>query len=37
MTQDEYGRRIDLAVQLLEGKVRLVTAQLEEEMGRRRS
>ena len=34
MTQDEYGRRIDLAVQLLEGKVRLVTAQLEEEMGR---
>ena len=26
------NRRIDLAVQLLEGKVRLVTSQLEEEM-----
>ncbi|MBD5149688.1 MAG: excinuclease ABC subunit UvrC [Oscillibacter sp.] len=34
MTQEEYNRRIDLAVQLLEGKVRLVTAQLEEEMQR---
>ena len=34
MTQEEYSRRIDLAVQLLEGKVRLVTAQLEEEMQR---
>ena len=32
MTAEEYNRRIDLAVQLLEGKVRLVTAQLEEEM-----
>lgn len=32
MTEEEYNRRIDLAVQLLEGKVRLVTAQLEEEM-----
>ncbi len=32
MTQEEYNRRMDLAVQLLEGKLRLVTAQLEEEM-----
>ncbi len=32
MTAEEYNRRIGLAVQLLEGKVRLVTAQLEEEM-----
>ena len=32
MSQEEYNRRIDLAVQLLEGKVRTVTAQLEEEM-----
>ncbi|MDE7218498.1 MAG: excinuclease ABC subunit UvrC, partial [Oscillospiraceae bacterium] len=32
MTAEEYNRRIDLAVQLLEGKVRLVTARLEEEM-----
>ena len=32
MTKEEYNRRIDLAVQLLEGKVRLVTAQLEQEM-----
>ena len=34
MTAEEYNRRMDLAVRLLEGKVRLVTAQLEEEMGR---
>ena len=32
MSAEEYNRRIDLAVQLLEGKVRLVTAQLEKEM-----
>ena len=32
MTQEEYNRRMDLAVQLLEGKLRLVTAQLEAEM-----
>ena len=32
MSAEEYNRRIDLAVQLLEGKVRLVTAQLEQEM-----
>jgi len=32
MTEEEYNRRIDIAVQLLEGKVRLVTAQLTEEM-----
>ncbi len=32
MTAEEYNRRMDLAVRLLEGKVRLVTAQLEEEM-----
>ncbi|MBD5155530.1 MAG: excinuclease ABC subunit UvrC [Oscillibacter sp.] len=32
MSQEEYNRRIDLAVQLLEGKVRTVTAQLKEEM-----
>ncbi len=32
MPPDEYGRRIELAVQLLEGKTRQVTAQLEEEM-----
>jgi len=32
MSAEEYDRRIDLAVQLLEGKVRLVTAQLEREM-----
>ena len=32
MSQEEYDRRMDLAVQLLEGKVRLVTAQLEQEM-----
>ena len=32
MTAEEYNRRIDLAVQLLEGKVRLVTADLEREM-----
>ena len=32
MTAEEYNRRMDLAVQLLEGKVRLVTAQLEQEM-----
>ena len=31
-TAEEYNRRIDLAVQLLEGKVRAVTAQLEQEM-----
>ena len=34
MTGEEYNRRIDLAVQLLEGKIRLVTSQLEEEMQR---
>ncbi len=34
MTAEEYNRRMDLAVRLLEGKVRLVTAQLEEEMTR---
>ena len=32
MSREEYDRRMDLAVQLLEGKVRLVTAQLEQEM-----
>ena len=32
MTEEEYNRRIELAVQLLEGKVRLVTARLMEEM-----
>ncbi|MCI8438027.1 MAG: excinuclease ABC subunit UvrC [Oscillospiraceae bacterium] len=32
MTAEEYNRRMDLAVQLLEGKVRMVTAQLEQEM-----
>ena len=32
MTAEEYNRRIDLAVQLLEGKIRLVTGTLEEEM-----
>ena len=32
MTQEEYNRRIDQATQLLEGKIRQVTAQLEEEM-----
>ena len=32
MTQEEYNRRMDLAVQLLEGKLRLVTSQLEAEM-----
>jgi len=32
MTAEEYNRRIDFAVQLLEGKVRLVTAQMEKEM-----
>ena len=32
MTAQEYNRRIDMAVQLLEGKVRLVTAGLEKEM-----
>ena len=32
MTREEYNRRIDLAVQLLEGKIRLVTARLEREM-----
>ena len=32
MTAEEYNRRIDLAVQLLDGKVRMVTAQLEREM-----
>ncbi|MBR2132343.1 MAG: excinuclease ABC subunit UvrC [Oscillospiraceae bacterium] len=31
-TQEEYNRRIDTAVQLLEGKIRLVTQQLTEEM-----
>ena len=34
LTAEEYNRRIDLAVQLLEGKIRSVTAQLEEEMAR---
>lgn len=34
MTQEEYNRRMDLAVQLLEGKIRQVTARLEEEMVR---
>ena len=34
MTAEEYNRRMDLAVQLLEGRVRLVTGQLEEEMQR---
>ena len=32
MTAEEYGRRIDIAVQLLEGKVRSVTAEMEKEM-----
>ena len=32
MTAEEYNRRIDLAVELLEGKIRQVTARLEEEM-----
>ena len=32
MTREEYERRIELAEQLLEGKVRLVTARLEREM-----
>ena len=32
MSAEEYNRRIDLAVQLLEGKVRLVTSRLEEDM-----
>ena len=32
MTAEEYNRRMDLAVRLLEGKIRLVTAQLEQEM-----
>ena len=32
MSAEEYNRRMDLAVQLLEGKIRLVTAKLEEEM-----
>ena len=32
MTAEEYNRRMDLAVRLLEGKVRLVTDQLEQEM-----
>ena len=31
-TEEEYNRRIDMAVQLLEGKIRVVTAQLEQEM-----
>ena len=31
-TEEEYNRRIDMAVQLLEGKIRTVTAQLEQEM-----
>ena len=31
-TAEEYNRRIDMAVQLLEGKVRAVTARLEEDM-----
>lgn len=34
LTAEEYNRRMDLAVQLLEGKIRLVTARLEEEMER---
>ncbi len=32
MSREEYERRVDIAVQLLEGKIRLVTAQLEREM-----
>ncbi len=32
MSCEEYNRRIDLAVQILEGKIRLVTAQLQEQM-----
>ena len=31
-SEEEYDRRIDMAVQLLEGKIRTVTAQLEQEM-----
>ncbi len=31
-TEEEYNRRIDMAVQLLEGKIRTVTATLEQEM-----
>ena len=33
-TEEEYNRRIDMAVQLLEGKIRAVTASLEQEMER---
>ena len=32
MTAEEYNRRMDMAVQILEGKTRLLTARLEEEM-----
>ena len=32
MTAEEYNRRMDMAVRLLEGKIRLVTADLEREM-----
>lgn len=31
-TAEEYNRRIDIAVQLLEGKIRAVTAELEQQM-----
>ncbi len=33
-SEEEYNRRIDMAVQLLEGKIRTVTASLEQEMAR---
>jgi len=32
MTAEEYNRRIDMAVQVLDGKLRVLTARLEEEM-----
>jgi len=32
MSREEYNRRIDIAVQLLEGKIRSVTAQMQEQM-----
>ena len=34
MTAEEYGRRMDMAVKILEGRTRLVTAELERDMER---